>query len=111
MSKHDRGIVTLELNGTEYTLRPTAAAMDRLDKRFGSTIEAFQSLNRPTLENVASIVVYGSDMDNDQLSTVKEDVFQQGLMTVVGKIAPFFEALLDPNGNAGELGEGDEGKG
>jgi hypothetical protein len=111
MSKYDRGIVDLELNGTAYQLCPTAHVMERIDKEFGSTLDAFQSLARPTIQSVSLIVLYGSYLDSEQLGQVKEDVFQQGLMNVVGKIAPFIEALLDPNGNAGDLGEGDEGKG
>lgn len=106
MAKHNHGEVTATLQGREYVMQPTPAAMKAIDRRFGSTADALEALRRPSLETVTFIIFHGAQVSKGDYEQLENDVFNHGLMNTTGLVGEYLIALLNPTGEDQEPGEG-----
>lgn len=96
------GETSIELNGVEYTLRPTLKAMKKIQARFGGVRGALESLAHLNVEAVAAIVAAGCDSLPREIPDIEENVFAHGVGNATEQVVPFVTLLINPRGDAVE---------
>lgn len=113
MSRLSYGQVELQLGDETLTLKPTLAALEKIDDEFkvGGLREAINKVASMKLDAVAFIVCAGAALDQKASREIKEKIFRAGLLNVVGPVSDYLVSLMNPTGRtAEEASEGGEGK-
>lgn len=103
MARIDHGQVDIELGGETVTLKPTLGAMQKINRKFGSLLAAAQQVQTMDFEALAFILAAGCGR-----KSVEQEVFETGVINLIGPAANYIAALMNPSGR--EPGEGDQGK-
>lgn len=98
MSKVKHGTVFIDMGGEVYELRPTLAAYEKIEARFGGLRGALEALTRLSITDLAHIVAAGSSKGQRDIKSIKEAIFDEGVDVVTERVAPFVTALFNPRG-------------
>lgn len=79
MSKLDAGNVTITLNGTDRTLRPTLDAITRISTQFGGLAKARDALVSQDFAATVFVISAGLNTAPKQVKALQDDVFANGL--------------------------------
>lgn len=104
MSRVDHGTVTLKIDGTEHTMKPTLRAMQKIQARWPDTglngaISAAQGM---LPDNLAYIVAAAAGVGQREAKELPEAVFQEGVARVAPKVIEFLVLLMNPTGKDSE---------
>lgn len=98
--------IDLELGDKVYKLSPTLSALKKINRRYDSLIAAMEAVKKLDFDAVCMIIGAGTSASQKQMEDLENEVYQAGLVNVVGKVADFLGVLLDPSGGEDE---GDSG--
>jgi hypothetical protein len=107
MSKSLHGTIDVDINGTQYVLRPTLDAYRKIQVRFGGLRGALESLTQLNIEHISHIIAAGAGKGRREIPDIENDVFEHGIGDVTELVAPFVTALFNPRGD--EVKEDDSG--
>lgn len=107
MAQHDMNEVSVSIDGTDYTLQPTLAAIKAIDRQFGSVSDALEALRKPSIGTVTFLVATGANVPKADREALEEAVFREGVIRLVGPCSDYLVGLWNPSG---KTSEGDEGK-
>lgn len=108
MSRVNYGQIDIELGDEMITLKPTLAAMQKIDRVFGSVRDASERVAKLSLDALVAIIAAGANLDSQSAKELPERVFQAGVLNVAGPVSDYLIALMNPTGRKAE-GDG-EGK-
>lgn len=108
MSRLSYGQVELQLGDETLTLKPTLAALEKIDRHFGSIREAIVQVGNLSLTAMVVVIVAGSGLVGEAAKEVSEKVFRAGLVNVAAPLSDYLTVLLNPSGRS--VGGGGEGK-
>jgi hypothetical protein len=100
VSNLNHGCFTVDLNGTEYEVRPTLKAMKKVQARFGGLRGAIEAVGQLNLDTLAFIISAGTDAKPNQAQEIEQGVFDQGVADVTEQVMPFLMAMISPRGEA-----------
>jgi hypothetical protein len=109
MSKTLFGTTTVSLDGEDYELIPTLAAVRSIEAHFGGLRGASQAVNALSVIGCANIIAAGSGMTGKAAEAVAEKVWQAGVLNVSTQLNAYLVALYNPKGP--EEGKATAGKG
>lgn len=109
MSRLNHGRVDLELDGETVTLEPTLAALQAIDRHFGSVRSAAQACADLQLRALCTVIAAGTGRKPSEAKTFEPAVYSEGLVNVVGPVTEYLVALMDPSGRGPAEGD-DQGK-
>ena len=98
MARATHGIVKVEINGKQHTLKPTLAAYEKIETRLGGLRQAIESCSNMNLESLAYIVAAATNTSNKDIKGLKEDIFQEGALNVLPGVTEYLMKLLNPSG-------------
>lgn len=98
MSQATAGQVEIVANGSTYLLKPTLAALQRIDQRFGGVVHAARACGELSFAGITFIIEVGANLNKLEADKMKEDVFQEGLSYLSSKAALFIGSLMNPSG-------------
>jgi hypothetical protein len=98
MSKTLFGTITITLDGEDYELVPTLAAVRAIEARFGGLRGASQTINALSVEGCSAIVVAGAGLKGKDADAVPEKVWQAGVLGVSAQLNAYLVALYNPKG-------------
>lgn len=105
MSRADYGIVELELDGKQYELRPTLAALRKIARKYSIPGDTSRGL-RPAIEScssldpdqMAEIIAIAADIEQGKAKKLPDAIFNAGIVNVLPKVTEYLLLLLDPTG-------------
>ncbi|MFU2330326.1 hypothetical protein [Pseudomonas sp. NFX98] len=101
MSKTLFGSTKITLDGEDYELVPTLAAVRSIEAHFGGLRGASQAVNALSVGGCAVIIAAGADLSGKAADAVAEIVWQTGVLEVSIALNPFLVALYNPRGSGG----------
>lgn len=101
--------VTVRLGETSYRLNLTLAAMERINDEFGSLMQARERVALKDFRAVCKIIAAGASLSASQEKTLKNEVFEAGIVNVAVPVHTFVIRLFDPEGK-GSKGESEKGE-
>lgn len=109
MSRASFGQIDIDLGGETITLQPTLAALQKIDRAFGSLREASERVANLSLDALVTIIAAGAGLDAQAAKALPERVFRAGILNLVGPVSEYLLVLMNPTGEQSR--EGAEGKG
>lgn len=94
--------IDLELGDKTYKLSPTLSALKKINRRYESLVTAMEAVKRLDFDAVCMIIGAGTNASQKQMEELESEIYQAGLVNVVGKVADFLGVLLDPSGGEDE---------
>lgn len=110
MSRTDYGTVEVVIGGTEYTLKPTLAAYQKIDSRMGGLRQAIEACANMSIDGIVFIVAAGAGIGQRDVPKLAEDVFHTGASSIIPKVSDYLLMLLNPSGKEPEAREDDQGE-
>lgn len=90
--------IDIKIGDKTYTLGVTLDALEKIDARFGSIVEATQRVRLHDFNAICAIIAAGAGLARTQIRPLREEVFSAGLSTIVPQLADYIARLLNPNG-------------
>lgn len=109
MSLLSHGQVEIELGGETVTLNPTLAAMEKINRHFGSLREALTRCASLDFTGVVVVIAAGAGLGQEGTKRLPDQVFQAGILNVIGPVSDYLTTLMNPAGQSAGEGSG-EGK-
>jgi hypothetical protein len=97
----DRRVV-LKVGSAEYDLIPTLESMKKVNRRFGSLVDALSAVRRLDFDALIFIAAAGASMGQKETEHLERLVFENGVMTAVTPVADFLAILMNPLGDDAE---------
>lgn len=110
MSRVDYGQVDIELDGETLTLKPTLAAMQKINKQCGSIRAAITHAYNVDFDVVVAVIAAGAGIGQREAKDLPEKVFAAGVVNLAPAVSEFLGMLMDPSGRDRDESEGGEGK-
>lgn len=98
MSKTLHGTTSISLDGVEYELVPTLAAVRNLEARFGGLRGVGRVLEELSVDGCAAIVAAGANLSGKAAEAIADQVWQEGVLEVSIKLSKYLSALYNPRG-------------
>jgi hypothetical protein len=98
MSKTLFGFTKITLDGEDYELVPTLAAVRSIEAHFGGLRGASQALNSLSVSGCAVIIAAGAGLSGKAADEVAESVWQVGVVDVAVALNAYLTALYNPRG-------------
>jgi hypothetical protein len=95
----NHGVITVDLDGEQYELRPSLLAMKKIQARFGGLRGALEAVGQLNVENIALIVAAGCNAKPAQMQDIEQAVYNQGIADATEQVVPFVTALMNPKGS------------
>lgn len=102
----DYGQVEVVLGDTAYMLVPTLAALQKIDRQYGSLREAAGRVAVLDLDAVCHVIAAGAGLGQKQAQALPQQVFDAGIAPVAAPVTEYLTLLLNPSGR--EPSETDE---
>ncbi len=108
MTNKNRGEIIVELDGTDYTIRPTFQAICSIEAATdNSIISILSSLKESnlTLDQITSIVFYGISACKEHSFTKKEvgeKIYRSGIIKILPKAIKFLEYAIGVDGESND---------
>lgn len=106
MSRIDYGQVDIDLGGEVYTLKPTPAAILKINRQFGGLRSAMERVRDIDVDAVAVIVAAGAGLGGREAKDMPERIAAEGVASLAGPVSEYLAYLLNPSGREGSEGEG-----
>lgn len=100
--------VQVELGEKTYNLSPTLDAMRKINRQFGSLMDAGARIARYDFDAMAFIIRAGAGLTDKQSEQMQHELVRSGLVPAVPALTKFIGVLLNPEGvedGGGEPGE------
>ena len=97
----DYGQVTIKVGDSEYTLKPSLAALKAITRRWkddGGLLGAINSMAMPDVEDIVFVIAVGVGMDRKKIAVVEQEIFDSGYITHAAAMAEFMTLLANPTG-------------
>lgn len=108
MSKTLFGTTTVALDGEDYELIPTLAAVRSIEAHFGGLRGASQAVNALSVIGCANIIAAGAGISGKAADAIAEKVWQAGVLAVSTQLNAYLVALYNPKGaDAGKATAGE----
>jgi len=98
MSRAKHGTIDVEINGKQYTMKPTLAAYEKIETRMGGLRQAIESCSNMSIDSLTYIVAAACGIGNKEISNLKEEIFQEGALNVLPSVTEYLMKLLNPSG-------------
>jgi hypothetical protein len=98
MSKTLHGTTVITLEGEDYQLVPTLAAVRNIEAHFGGLRGAAQAINSMSVDGCAAIIVGGAGLSGKDAEAIAEKVWQAGVLDVSITLNKYLVALYNPRG-------------
>jgi hypothetical protein len=89
--------VDLRVGEKTYTLSPTLDAMRKINRALGSVVQAAERARSLDFDALVTIIAAGAGISGKS-DALASEVFEAGVVNVVGPVADFLGVLLDPTG-------------
>jgi len=109
MSRVDFGQVEVQLDEA-VTLKPTLRAFEKISNRFGGLRNAIQALSNMDIDSVAFIIAAAAGIGQRDMESLKERIFEAGVVKVMPKVTEYLVLLMNPTGKDDEPEEDGAGK-
>ncbi|VVM93815.1 hypothetical protein PS673_02927 [Pseudomonas fluorescens] len=99
MSKTLHGTTTIILDGEDYQLMPTLAAVRSIEAHFGGLRGAAQAINALSVDGCAAIVAAGAGLTGKEAEALPQKVWEAGVLEVSITLNNYLVALYKPRGS------------
>lgn len=104
MSRISKGVMEVTINGEDYTLKATVAAIESIEQRFsGGMVAAAQACMSLSFSHAAFIIGKAANLSKDEQKKLKENCVFEGIENVSGIAADYLQMLLNPEGTDEEV--------
>lgn len=98
MSRISNGTMVVTINGHEYTLKATIAAIEAIENRFGGgMVAAAQACVKLSFQDAAFILGKAAGLGKDALKELKENIVVDGIESASGIAADYLQMLINPD--------------
>lgn len=107
MSRISKGVMSVEVNGQEYTLKATIAAIESIEQRFqGGLVSAAQACMKLSFTDATFILSKAANLNKEQTKELKNNIVAEGIESATTYAAEYISMLINPEGQ--ETEEDDE---
>lgn len=110
MSRVDYGQVEVALGEESVLLKPTPAAMLKIDRQFGSMREAIVRVQSLSAQAMIFVIAAGANLGKKDAEALTDKVFEAGLFNLSEPLGTYLALLLNPTGADEEAADDGEGK-
>ena len=110
MSKLTNGIKEVEINGEDYTLKVTVAAIEAIENRYGSITGAAQACMKINLQDSAFIISHAASLNKEQSKKLKQHLSKVGMEQAAVIATDYLGMVLNPNGEPDDEDEDESGE-
>lgn|SRR5690606_15762490 len=100
--------VELKLGEKTYILSPTLDAMRKINRQFGSIMDAGSRIARYDFDAMEFVIKAGAGLSDKQSDQMAKELVKSGLIPAAPSIAKFINVLLDPEGRGDDSSEDGE---
>jgi len=98
MSRVSNGVMDVEINGNDYRLKATVAAIESIEQKFsGGMAAAAQACMQISFSNATFIIAKGANLNKDQQKQLKTDIVADGIEAAATIAAEYIAMLMNPN--------------
>ena len=98
-SKSLYGTTLVTVGDTEYELKPTLAAVRKIEHQYGGLRPALEALSGLSVDATALVIAAGAALSPKETRELAEAVFSEGVADVSAQAVSFIVTLLNPGGS------------
>jgi len=99
MSRISKGVMVVEIDGHEYTLKATVSAIEAIERKYpNGMMQVGQAIASVSVGAISFILGKAAGLDKTGIEVLKERIISHGLADSSEIAADYLNMLLNPNG-------------